>query len=341
MNRITTKSGFLFILTLILLSCCQDGNLTLVKFSGETQGTYYAVTYYDRTGRNFQRQVDSILERIDQSVSLYQYQSIISRVNRNEPDVLLDEIFVRIFQRSMEVADQSGGNFDPTVGPLVKAWGFSFTDRMKLDPVRIDSLLKLIGYQRVKLSDGRVIKDDPRLQLDFNAIAQGYSVDRLALFMEEQGIKDYLIDIGGEVLGRGHKPDGKKWSVGIERPASDPMNERELKAIVALENEALSTSGNYRKFFEENGVRYSHTIDPYTGYPVRHSLLSVSVKAADCTTADAFATAFMVMGLDRSVEFLKDHPELDAYFIFSEKNGGIGTYMTQGIKEILLEEIPF
>jgi thiamine biosynthesis lipoprotein len=330
----------LVILSIFLGSCNQD-KLMLVRFAGEAQGTYYAVTYYEPSGIIYQQQVDSILRAFDESVSLYKPQSVISRINRNDSAVQPDPVFTEIFHRSMEVSKATGGSFDVTVGPLVRAWGFSFSDRMKLDSSRVDSLVQIVGYHRVRIFNGKVVKEDPGMQLDFNAIAQGYSVDLLASFLEAKGITNYLIDIGGEVLAMGHKPDGGKWTVGIERPTTDSLDARELKAIVALENSALATSGNYRKFFEENGIRYSHTIDPFTGYPVHHSLLSVSVKAVDCCTADAYATAFMVMGLERSKEFLDGHNELDAYFIFSDEKGSYGTFMTEGIRKILIEEKPF
>jgi len=334
------KRTLLLILSLFLsfYSCQQKDALILVRFSGEAQGTYYAVTYYDSEGSNYQVDIDSILSVFDLSVSTYKPQSIISLINRNDPGVVPDEIFTDIFVRAMSISEQTEGAFDVTIAPLVNAWGFGFTDRMKVEKRMVDSLLNFVGWEKIHLKNGKLVKVYPEVQLDFNAIAQGYSVDLLGEFFESKGIDHYLIDIGGEVLARGHKPDGKKWTIGIEKPAENWDDPRELKARVELEDQALATSGSYRKYFEEDGVRYSHTIDPTTGYPVDHSLLSVSVKTFDCCTADAYATAFLIMGLEKTKEFLKSHPDLDVYLIYSDSQGNLLSYMTQGIAEILVSE---
>jgi FAD:protein FMN transferase len=328
---------FLVLINQLFTSCTSE-NTVPVKFTGETQGTYYAITYFDNDARNFQSQVDSILKVIDQSVSLWAPGSIISRINRGEENVVPDEIFMDLFKMSEEVHTLSGGAFDPTVGPLVNAWGFGFTDRLKVDQPTIDSLLPLVGFDKVKLENNKIIKSDPRIQFDFNAIAQGYAVDLIGRFLQVKGISSFLIDIGGEVLGKGNKPEGEKWKVGIEKPKDNAAYGEGLQAIVNLENKALSTSGNYRKFYEENGIRYSHTIDPKTGYPVQHSLLSVSVLANDCATADAYATVFMVMGLEKSKSFITNRNDLEAYFIFTEEDGNFSTYFTEGFKKLIVEE---
>jgi thiamine biosynthesis lipoprotein len=235
----------------------------------------------------------------------------------------------------MDVSANTAGAFDITVGPLVNAWGFGFTDRMKVDQHVVDSLIPLVGYTKVQLVEGRLIKQDQRIRIDFNAIAQGYAVDVVASYLESNGIHCFLVDIGGEVLARGVKTGGEKWNVGIEVPAENADAERKVQAIVTLEDMALSTSGNYRKYFEENGIRYSHTIDPASGYPVKHSLLSVSVLAKDCMTADAYATAFMVMGLEKAKVFLAKQRELEAYFIFAATDKSMQYYMTDGFAKIL------
>lgn len=304
---------------------------------GEAQGTYYAVTYFDEGGRNFQPQLDSILHAFDRSVSIWVPESIISRINNNDSTALPDGWFTDIFTRSVEISESTGGAFDFTVGPLVNAWGFGFKNKIRLDSAKVDSLKALVDYQTVRLEDGRIIKQDPNVQFDFNAIAQGHSVDVLGKFLEEKGIENYLVDIGGEVLGKGKKPGNAYWTVGIENPAADSAAERTLNAKAHLYNRAMATSGNYRKYYEEDGMRYSHTIDPKTGYPVRHSLLSVSVLAGDCATADGYATAFMVMGLEKSLEFLEGHPELQAYFIYSDENGEYRVKFTEGFGKILVD----
>jgi len=319
----------------LFIACSQQQEKHLAKLNGETQGTYYAVTYYSSDTTNIQPQIDSLLRRFDSSASVYKPNSIISRFNNNDSLVQADEIYTTIFHKAMEVSGNTGGAFDITVGPLVNAWGFGFTDRMKVDQELIDSLKQYIGYEKVKLENGRLIKSSPGIRIDYNAIAQGYAVDLVANFLAAKGIESYLVDIGGEVVARGLKPDGSNWNVGIELPSATADDSQQVQAVVMLKDMALSTSGSYRKYFEENGVRYSHTIDPFTGYPVKHSLLSVSVLAKDCITADAYSTAFMVMGVDKAKSYLESHPGLDAYFIFSTADGSMGTYYTKGFNSIL------
>ena len=322
---------------LLTYSCKREGKL--VKFGGEAQGTYYAVTYVDAEGRNFQDSIDVILKKFDSSCSIYKSNSIISRFNNNDPTAKADKDFATVFNKAMEVSELSGGAFDITVGPLVRAWGFSIKGKMKMDDKKVDSLKQYVGYKKIKLVDGRVIKENPNIQLDYNALAQGYSSDVLGRFLESKGIKNYLVDIGGEVLGRGRKPDGGIWSVGIERPPSDSLQKQQLEAIVALDNRALSTSGNYRKYFIKDGVKYSHTIDPFTGYPVHHTLLAVSVLAENSMTADAFCTAFLVMGKDKAMELIKRTPGLDAYFIYCDEKGNLKTQCSPGFSKIIKEQM--
>jgi len=330
---------FLLFFSPFFLICCNTGNPVMVKFTGETQGTYYAITYFENEGINYKKEIDSLLAVFDNSVSMWLPGSIISKINSANSDVEPDEIFKFLFRKSKDVYEKSAGAFDPTVGPLVNAWGFGFTDRLKVDQHIVDSLLQLIGFDKIKLENNRIIKFDPRVQFDFNAIAQGYAVDLIGKFLIGKGIINYLIDIGGEVLAAGNKPGNEFWQVGIEKPKDNASYGEGLTAIVNLKNKALSTSGSYRKFFEESGNRYSHTIDPKTGYPVNHSLLSVSVLASDCCTADAWATVFMVMGRERSLEFLKQQEKLEAYFIYSGKSGILETDFTPGFKDILVEEL--
>ena len=259
-------------------------------------------------------------------------------LNANDPSARADEMFTVIFRKAMEVSEKTLGAFDITVGPLVNAWGFGFSNRLKMDQHKVDSLLPLVGYHKVMLDNGRLIKTDPRIKIDYDALAQGYAVDVVAGFLDSKGIQSYLIDIGGEVLARRTKPGGEKWSVAIEMPSKNASDERKIQAVVNLQDMAISTSGSYRKYYEENGVRYSHTIDPVTGYPVRHSTLSTSVIAKDCITADAYATAFMVMGVEKGKDFLKKHPKLEVYFIYTAPDGSIKTYYTKGFAKLLKKE---
>ncbi|MCB2222316.1 MAG: FAD:protein FMN transferase [Bacteroidetes bacterium] len=332
---------FIFSISLlsVLFFSCNTFIPKPVKLGGSTQGTYYAITYYDKEGRNFQLAIDSILKDFDTVASMWVDSSIISKVNRNEITKVSNADFKNLYEKSFYIYEKSNGSFDPTVGPLVNAWGFGFTDRMKVDQHIVDSLMPVVGFNKVSFKDGILHKELMGIQFDFNAIAQGYSVDLLGNFFESKGIQNYLIDVGGEVLGKGRKPNGDEWQVGIEKPKDNAEYGESLEAIVKLEDKALATSGNYRKFYEEGGVRYSHTIDPKTGYPVQHSLLSVSVLADNCAFADGWATAFMVMGLDKSIEILGKDKSLDAYFIYSGTNNGeLRTYFTEGFNEILVED---
>ena len=324
-----------FFFPLVMFSCNEKKELKLFKISGSAQGTYYAITYCADNNENLQPAVDSLFRKFDSSVSSYFPNSILSRFNNNDQTTIADPIFETVFQKSMEVSANTEGAFDVTVGPLVNAWGFGLSKRAKVDQAMIDSLLPLVGYQKVKLVDGKLIKSDPRIRIDFDAIAQGYTSDWLGKFFESKGIGNYLIDVGGEVLGKGSKPDGKIWTVAIEMPSKNAEDERKIQAILPLKNRAISTSGTYRKYFEENGNRYSHEIDPFGGYPAKNSVLSVSVIANDCITADAYATAFMVMGLEKSMNFLTKHPEIEAYFISDDKKGGFSVDYTPGFESLL------
>jgi len=323
--------------TLFLFSCSQKKELQPIHLKGEAQGTYYNMVYYDSLHRNLHVQVDSILKAFDRSVSLWLPNSVLSRVNRNDTSVVLDDNFIGNFNDSQQVSKATDGAFDMTVGPLVEVWGFGFESREKVGKHLVDSLLPLVGYQKIKMVNGKVVKANPGMQIDFNGIAQGYSDDVVGRFFDSLGIHNYLIDIGGEVKGKGQKPDGSSWRVGIEKPAADKGSPRILKAVIALKNMSVATSGSYRKYYVENGMRYSHTIDPKTGYPVQHSLLSVSVLTKNTALADAYATAFMVMGYKKSRAFVESHPGLEAFFIWSAKDESFKNYATPGFKKLIIE----
>ncbi len=330
--------GCFFLVELILWVGCNPSGLSeKVHFEGQAQGTYYAVTYYDQEHRNFQPSVDSLLKAFDQTASLWVDTSLINRVNNND-DVIVNDDFLELFRMSQEVSALTDGDFDVTIGPLVRAWGFGPENRPVIGPGTVDSLLPLVNFRQIQIRNGRVIKAFPGIKIDFNAVAQGYSVDLVAHFLESKGIEDYLVDIGGEVYAHGAKPGEKPWMVGIEKPSKDQSSTRELEAELQVTNRAVATSGNYRKYYEKDGVRYSHTIDPHTGYPVKHSLLGVTVVADRCGYADAYATAFMVMGLDSTMKFLeRDTTGLEAYFIYSDQDRPYRTLMTEGLKQSLAE----
>lgn len=306
-----------------------------VKLNGMAQGTYYAITYFDAENRNLQPEIDSFFRAFDRSASVYLPESIISRFNNNDPGTIADDDFTTIFKKSIEVSEATKGAFDITTMPLTNAWGFGFTDPMKLDSAQVDSLLQYVDYRKISLVDGKLIKEMPEIKIDYNAIAQGYSADLIGKMLMDRGINIFLVDVGGEVLAKGKKPDGTLWKVGIEKPSKEADDERALDAIVVLEDKALASSGNYRRFFLKDGKRYSHTIDPKTGFPVTHALLSTSVMANDCMTADAYATAFMVMGVEKAKEFLESNTELEAHFIYTNADGQYETWTSPGLKKLI------
>jgi thiamine biosynthesis lipoprotein len=326
--------------SLLLIHCNRPNNNNTARLTGNAQGTTWQITWVSNNKSDYKEAIDSIFNRIDASLSTYVPTSIISRVNKNDTAVIGDDHFIKVFNKSMDVSEKTGGLFDITVAPLVNAWGFGFTKKAKVDSTMIDSLLKITGYKMVRLEGKKLVKEKSQSMLDFNAIAQGYTVDVLAGFLERKGITNYLVEVGGEVIAKGKKKEGADWTIGIDQPNEIPTDGRPLKAKIKLRDRALATSGNYRKFYVEDGKKYAHIIDPHTGFPAKNNLLSASVLAPDCMTADAYATAFMVMGLERSKQFLVQHPELqlEVYFIYDE-NGAWKTYSSETLKE-WIEEIP-
>lgn len=323
---------------IFFFSCNQHDRTIYVR--GEAQGTTYNITYSAPEKTNYKNEIDSLFKAVDQSLSTYVPGSIISRINRNDTGVVADKYFIDVFRKAQEISQQTNGAFDVTVAPIVNAWGFGFTKRARIDSATIDSLLRFVGYQKIKLEGGAIVKTNPGMMLDFNAIAQGYTVDLLSSFLESKGINNYLVELGGEVRTKGKKNNGEDWKIGIDQPNETYTEGRPLKAIVSLKNKALATSGNYRKFYVENGRKYAHIIDPHTGYPAKHNLLSATVIANDCMTADAFATAFMVMGLEKAKQFLSKDKQLglEVFFIYDEQ-GTWKTYTSETLKE-RIEELP-
>ena len=333
-------SLFLPFLSLLLLVHCGCAGEHTVKIGGAAQGTTYHITYIARQGADYKKNIDSILLAVDNSLSTYVPHSIISQINRNDSNVVTDDLFVTVFQKGQEIAEKTGGLFDITVAPVINAWGFGATKKAQVDSAKIDSLLQRVGYGMVRLEGRKLLKANPQIQLDFNALAQGYTVDLLAAFLESKGIDRYLVELGGEVKAKGQKINGAYWEVGIDQPNETYTDGRPLKAVVRLQNKALATSGNYRRFYVENGRKYAHIIDPRTGYPAKHNLLSATVIAGDCMTADAYATAFMVMGLEKTKEFLAQHKDLGLeVFLIYDAGGKWGTYTSETLKE-WIKELP-
>lgn len=308
---------------------------TKVIFEGKTMGTTYQVKYLGPDGISYKEEVDSLLEKVNLSLSTYIPESEISQFNRGTILKYESPFFYPVLKRSKEIYKKTGGAFDPTVGPLVNAWGFGPSDSKHPDSAAIDSLLHLVNYDSIYFDSISVCKLIIGISLDFNAIAKGYGVDVVAGFLNEKGIKNMMVEIGGEVYCQGRNEDDKIWLIGIDNPIAESGGDR-IKATVQLHDMALATSGNYRNYYVKDGVKYAHTISPETGHPVRHSLLSASVFAKDCMTADAYATAFMVMGLEKAKKVLEEE-ELDAYLIYSDNSGGIKTYITNGIASALSE----
>lgn len=327
----------LFIVLMLILISCQTKKSEYLKISGFAQGTTYHITYENSNNKDYSADIDSILKAFDRSLSIYDSTSIISRINNDDPNVEVDDWFVEVFNKSAEVNVISGGAFDITVGPVVRAWGFGNSPVAKHDTAYIDSLLQYVGMDKVKLEGRKVIKKYPDVKIDVNAIAQGYSVDVVCDFFISKGIENYLVEIGGEVRGKGTNASDKLWRIGIDKPVDgNMMPGNELQAIIELNNKSLTTAGNYRKFFIENGVKYGHTINPKTGFPARNTLLSATVICDDAMTADAYDTAFMVLGLEKSKELLKKLPGIEVYFIYSNPNGGFEVYFSEGLKKMIV-----
>ena len=329
------RRGLFWMIGLVMLAACGRQPQRIV-LQGLAQGSYYAVTYFDEENRNFQPEIDSIFHAVDMSVNLWVDSSIISKVNRNE-DVTLDSIFIDNFNIAQEAARLSDGYFDPTISPIVAAWGFSYKRGDSITPQLIDSLKQLVDYRKIRIENGKVIKENPDMKLDFNAIAQGYTSDMIAAFLESRGINNYLVDTGGEIMARGSKPNGQPWIVGIEKPAENWDSEQVVQTRIALRDKGLVTSGSTRKYVERNGRRYSHCIDPKTGYPVEHNVLSATVLAENSVWADALASICMVMGMEKSLPLIESMDGVEAYYIFVNEQNELETFATEGFRELLIK----
>ncbi len=306
--------------------------LQMVEISGTTMGTIgYSVKYFNEDGENFADEIDTLLKVWNLSLSTYISGSEISRFNRESDCFEFEsEYFLPVLITSKEVYENSNGAFDPTVGPLVNAWGFGPDKSMVPDSSSVNSLLHLVGFNKIQFDENQVCKESAGIKLDFSAIAKGYAVDVISDFLIAKGIKNHLVEIGGELICKGTKLDDKPWRTAIEDPTVE-VYERKILAIVELKDRAVATSGNYRNYYVRDGVKYVHTINPETGYPISQKLLSASVFADNCMLADAYATAFMVMGVEKAKSLLEKNKTLDAYLIYSGDNGEIKTVITDGI----------
>jgi FAD:protein FMN transferase len=327
------------LLLALIAPACKDKKPVFANFNGFTQGSTYSIVYDNKININpveLKSKVEKILHDFDMSLSIYQDSSIISKINRNE-NVVPDSFFVEVFKKSALISEMTGGAFDITVGPLVKAWGFGPDEHKNFTEEKRDSLLDLVGMEKVSLVNGRLIKSNPAIFLDVNAIAQGYSVDVVCRYFDHLGIRNYLVEIGGEVRAKGTKA-GALWRIGIDKPEDTNMTPgQSLQAIIKISDKSVSTSGNYRKFYIENGIKYSHEIDPKTGYPAKNTLLSATLIADDCAMADGLATASMVMGKEKTIEFLGNHHEFEAFLIYSDESGNFKTWSSDNLKNYISE----
>ncbi|MFN3378020.1 MAG: FAD:protein FMN transferase [Runella zeae] len=303
-------------------------NEPMVLLQGQAQGTTYHIKYVDARQRSFQREVDSLLAEIDQSLSLYRPDSEISTFNRSMCFRFRLPHFYAVLKKSEEIFHQTQGAFDPTVMPLVEAYGFGPKKMPKRQFINKDSLLQYVGFQNIRFDKVGIVKLKSGVRLDLNSIAQGYSVDQVGALLETQGIQHYMVEIGGEILAKGQKNDGQSWVIGIE----NPLYPNQLKTKINLTNRAMTTAGNYRNRYEAYGQLFSHIINPKTGEMEQSAILSVTVFAKDAMTADGYDTAFFVMGLENIQRFLNTNHDLDVYIIYRDETGKLRTYASNELK---------
>lgn len=331
-TRRKTALKLLFLAFLIVATVAiiwQQAATPYQRDEGYVFGTIYHVTYQHCD--DLKGDIEAELQKVDDALSTFNKGSVISKVNANNP-VRPGKMFTEVFNLAAQISKESHGAFDITVAPLVNAWGFGFKQGEQPTSRTIDSLRQVVGYQKVRIAGGRVVKDDPRVMLDCSAIAKGYGADRVAGMLRRKGVENFMVEIGGEVVTSGISEKRVPWKIGVTKPVDDKeQRQQELQTVLNVTDKAMATSGNYRNFYYKGGRKYAHTIDPKTGYPVQHSILSATVLAANCATADAYATAFMVMGLDSARKVLDSHPELMAYIIYNDSKGRYRVWFSKGL----------
>lgn len=332
------NTRYLPLLILIFaFSACKQQPSKYIYNEGFIYGTMYHMVYESPKGQDFQDEITEKLAGYNKIFSTYDKESTISKINNNI-DIKPEPEFITCFKRAEEVSKITHGAFDITCGPMVNAWGFGPEEKEKMTPEIIDSLKAITGYQKVKLVDGKIIKENLHMKLDMSAISKGYTCDLMGDFLRAKGCKNYMVEIGGEVVAKGKNEKGNIWTIGISKPDENAFfASNDFQAKIHLPDRALATSGNYRNFYVENGKKYAHTIDPKTGYPVQHSVLSSTVLADNCMTADAFATAFMVLGMENGIQIIQEHPELQVYFIYADDDGKNQIYMSDNFQEHLVK----
>lgn len=330
-KRLLWQIPFLVLLIVgTVLIIRQQHNMPYQKCAGTIFGTTYHITYqYDD---DLQPELEARMKDVDNALSMFNKESIIAKVNNNQP-VELNEMFVEVFQQAQKISEDTDGAFDITVAPLVNAWGFGFKNEQMPDKHAVDSLMAIVGYKKVSYDGKHIIKRDPRITLDCSAIAKGYGVDVVARLLEEKGISNYMVEIGGEVVTHGISEKRVPWKIGVTKPTDDPLQEgNELQTVLNLTDKAMATSGNYRNFYYKGKHKYAHTIDPKTGYPVQHSILSATVLTNRCMRADAYATAFMVMGFEGAKKILERNSDLMAYLIYDD-HGKMAVWYSPSLKD--------
>jgi thiamine biosynthesis lipoprotein len=328
----------LFFLMILSASTMVFAQEEAIYLEGQAQGTTYHIQYFDSKNRNLQKGIERLLKRFDKSVSTYQANSLISKINHNQFYWRTDPYFNACFKKAKEIWSLTNGAFDPTVYPLDNAWGFGPEKKSNIEQSKIDSLLAFVGFEKIELKLGRIVKTDRRVSLDFNAFAQGYSVDLVSEFLQSKGISSFIVEIGGEVFAQGKRFEKYPWYIGLEQPVENKTSVNPLNVIFQLNNIGVATSGNYRRFTIENGVKIVHHIDPKTGKPTSNQLLSASIFTDKCISSDALATAILVMGLDKAKLFLADHPEIQAYLIYSDEDGKYQVYITPKLIDWIADE---
>ena len=335
-KRLTLQLGFLaFLIIGTVLIIKHQHNMPYQHNRGQIFGTFYSITY--QCDNDLQKEIEAELKKVDQALSMFNKESIISKINRNEK-VELNEMFLQVFTLAQKISRDTDGAFDITGAPLANAWGLGFKTGDQPSVASIDSLMSTVGYNKISLKGRQVFKENKNTMLDCSAIAKGYGSDVVAAFLKKRGIENFMVEIGGEVVTQGISEKRVPWRIGVTKPTEDSLSiGDELQTVLNVTNKAMATSGNYRNFYYKDGKKYAHTIDPKTGYPVQHSLLSATVLANNCATADAYATSFMVMGIEKAKAVLERHPELMAYFIYSDKKGELAVWYSPSMKDKILE----
>ena len=335
-KRLSLQLAFLtFLIIGTILIIKHQHNMPYQHNRGSIFGTFYSITY--QCDNDLQKEIEAELKKVDQALSMFNQESIISKVNRNEK-VELNEMFLQVITLAQKVSQDTDGAFDITVAPLVNAWGFGFKTGDKPSGTSIDSLMSTVGYKKISLKGRQLFKENKNTMLDCSAIAKGYGSDVVAAFLKKRGIDNFMVEIGGEVVTQGISEKRVPWRIGVTKPTDDSLSvDNELQTVLNVTNKAMATSGNYRNFYYKDGKKYAHTIDPKTGYPVQHSLLSATVLADNCATADAYATSFMVMGIEKAKGVLERHPELMAYFIYTDERGNLAVWYSPSMKDKILE----